>query len=135
MLDGNKYPDINWYVGNNVSDCGVHSKLVSNSSTNGEIDIYFHSQTTVTSTEDTYNKNVNIEVYPNPNNGNFTVGFSNPDNKFVDLSITDLMGKTVIKTSTNQNSYQFNGNKLKDGLYLLTITKQEQNLVLKFVVK
>src|SRR5262249_31086228 len=41
---GNVTPVINWGVQNTVTDCGQQAVVVSNSATNGEVDIYYRSR-------------------------------------------------------------------------------------------
>jgi hypothetical protein len=46
-----------------------------------------------------------FQVYPNPNNGNFTIQLKNTTDKNVTITIVDLLGRTESETP-----YKLNGN-------------------------
>ncbi|MBP6427847.1 MAG: T9SS type A sorting domain-containing protein [Bacteroidia bacterium] len=64
--------------------------------------------------------NSDWSVYPNPNNGNFTV---QANNKFDELEIIDISGKIIYKTiSTDNNLFSVSIN-LESGMYFLRLKK------------
>ena len=79
--------------------------------------------------------NNNIKIYPNPNDGIFILEFPNPKNNIIQSSITDITGKTVFETTTNQNLYNYTGNKLQSGIYVVTVKEEDRFNVIKMVVK
>ena len=76
-----------------------------------------------------------VKLYPNPNEGNFTVEFSNPDNQNIKITITDMTGKTVFETSTTQNTFNYNGNQLQPGVYIVSVNGEDSFHIGKMVVK
>ena len=76
-----------------------------------------------------------LTLYPNPNNGNFTVEFSNPDNQIFRISLLNTTGETVFETITSGNKYNYCGNNLKPGIYLITVKGFDSFNISKVVVK
>jgi len=74
-------------------------------------------------------------IYPNPNGGNFTLEFPNPENKTQQITITDITGKTVFETTTTQEKYSYAGNKLQSGIYIVTVKGEDSFNVNKMIVK
>ncbi len=68
-----------------------------------------------------------LSVYPNPANRIVTVEFSANVNERVEISIIDMLGKTVNQTSANGNngSVDFNVNELANGIYLIKVSNTE----------
>jgi hypothetical protein len=73
--------------------------------------------------------NQQISLYPNPNNGNFTIQLKNTTDKNGTITIVDMLGKTVYETI-----YKLNGNEdiisisqlhLKAGTYNITIGNKD----------
>ncbi|PCJ28316.1 MAG: hypothetical protein COA97_01400 [Flavobacteriales bacterium] len=82
------------------------------------------------------NENTLIEneviVYPNPNNGTFTIEASNLENSV--LEIYNLTGQLVNQTTLNKNTTVIDINNQAKGLYLLKISNNKQ-LITKRIVK
>ena len=72
-----------------------------------------------------------INIYPNPNNGEFTVELNNGINK--KISITDLSGKVILSANTSDNKINFNLNKFAVGMYYVKIQSGNITEVLKVV--
>ena len=72
-----------------------------------------------------------INIYPNPNNGEFTVELNNGINK--SISITDLSGKVILSANTSDNKINFNLNKFAVGMYYVKIQSGNITEVLKVV--
>src|SRR5690606_25149880 len=77
-------------------------------------------------------------VYPNPNNGNFTVRFDNANSNDVQIFVHDIRGRKIF-----QNTFQGGGlfnqdiqlNKAETGIYLMTVTNGEQKTVKRIVIE
>jgi uncharacterized protein (TIGR02145 family) len=76
----------------------------------------------------------NMSIYPNPNDGQFTILFPNQGNNLIDINISDISGKTVFETKSTQDKYYYNGNPLKSGIYIITIKGENLFKVSKMVV-
>ena len=75
-----------------------------------------------------------VSVFPNPNNGEFSVLFTNPDNKLMQIKLSDLSGKTIAESTTSQDKYHYNLNQLHPGIYIVTITGENYSKVCKMVI-
>tara|TARA_R110002033_G_scaffold86322_3_gene136453 strand:+ start:11175 stop:13187 length:2013 start_codon:yes stop_codon:yes gene_type:complete len=82
-----------------------------------------------------------LVVYPNPNNGVFTINFSsllNSDND-VSIDIYDTRGRVVYKNIYSNNSIQFNQtinlNGVEPGMYVVNISKGNSNTSQKIVIE
>jgi len=84
-----------------------------------------------------YNKNGEyFKLYPNPNNGRFTVDFSSlvESGSFI-LSVVDLIGNTVFKEqiSSDESTRQFDLSHLNSGIYIIIIAAGQILLTQKFI--
>lgn len=79
-------------------------------------------------------KSDNIEIFPNPNNGNFTVKVN--DVFINELSIFDVSGKEVYQKVLNQRQQLINIDlpDLQLGMYLLQLTTPEKRIIKKVIV-
>lgn len=73
----------------------------------------------------------NLSIYPNPNNGTFSVEFNNSLEKTVDL--TDITGRVVMSNTTSQNKIEFNINHLANGVYYLRVKSDNATQTVKVV--
>ena len=83
-----------------------------------------------------------IRLIPNPNNGTFTVKgtLGNTFDEHVALEITDMLGQVVYKNEVKTSSGKLNesiqlGNRLANGVYLLTLKSDSENKVFHFVIE
>lgn len=75
-------------------------------------------------------------IYPNPNNGSFTLSYSGQE-QLKQLSVFDVTGKkvnTIILNNFNQRK-DINLNTLAKGLYFITIESETTNTTKKMVIK
>lgn len=79
-----------------------------------------------------------LSIYPNPNDGNFTVRFEFSEAKDVTVSLTDVSGR-VITSIEKTNILSFNedlgSNALANGVYFVNITTTEGVVTRKIVVQ
>ena len=72
--------------------------------------------------ENSWSKKINI--YPNPNTGNFSINFSQTGNYLIE--ITNSIGVCVFKDKANTNNYAVNAT-FSSGIYILKIYDSENN--------
>jgi len=79
----------------------------------------------------------NFALYPNPNNGKFTVQFDSGTNSKIGITVHDLRGRKIYD-QTYSNSGLFNQElQLKDaqaGVYLVSITNGDKKMVKRMVI-
>ncbi|MGB6268775.1 MAG: T9SS type A sorting domain-containing protein, partial [Olleya sp.] len=79
----------------------------------------------------------NLSIFPNPNNGEFTVKFSNATGK-VSLEVFDIRGRKVVGNNYdiigdfNQNVSLAN---IQSGMYLLNINDGSRIITKKIIVE
>ncbi|MFB9110549.1 reprolysin-like metallopeptidase [Flavobacterium gyeonganense] len=87
--------------------------------------------------DDTEFESVDFALYPNPNNGNFTVQFKCDPTKDVEVLVHDILGQNVYDENFGKGAY-FNQNiqlkKASAGLYLVTIINGSKKIVKKILI-
>ena len=79
-----------------------------------------------------------FEVWPNPNNGNFSIQLRSTSNQNINVSVHDIRGRRVYQKTfenTGRFSQQIGVQNLQSGLYLLNVNDGESNAVKKLIVK
>jgi len=74
-------------------------------------------------------------LYPNPNNGEFTLIFNNPNNLSIQISIVTITGETVFETKSNKETFNYNSEKLQSGIYIVTVKGENVTHISKMIVK
>lgn len=83
----------------------------------------------------------NVELYPNPNSGQFTVNWiSSADNTNCGIEIMNVIGQTMIEetrlANSGVNTWTFSTTQLSPGTYMLVIhTDDGESLMKKFAVE
>lgn len=80
---------------------------------------------TITSTTNRHNTIGELNLYPNPNNGNFTIDFVSKGNYPITISLFDVTGKMVYQQNVqhnNQSLIQISDAVLASGLYNIQIS-------------
>ncbi len=72
-----------------------------------------------------------LKIFPNPNNGMFTIETGNVNNKFIE--ITDLTGRVVYTTNSDLDSINININEFANGVYSLKITSGSNSEIIKLI--
>jgi len=75
-----------------------------------------------------------IKLYPNPNNGNFTI-FLNKEMENASIEIFDIYGKTIFKGKSETATFDLNLPGLNSGMYLVKISNNNSSETLKFIKK
>lgn len=77
------------------------------------------------------NSNEGLNVYPNPNNGSFTIELVNGQNK--NIQVMDVTGRIVSTTVTSDDKAEINISNLANGVYYVKIQSNNKSDVVKVV--
>ncbi len=76
-----------------------------------------------------------LEVFPNPNNGTFTVNVLSDKNEHATILISDLLGRQVRKFIINTNNPIEMKSDFPPGLYIMSAFTSEGNYITKLIVE
>jgi PKD repeat protein len=80
-----------------------------------------------------------MKVYPNPNNGNFTLNFSSSTAQNFSIELYDVLGNIIYKDELNQFKgeylHTFNDLKIDQGIYFVTIKTAKKFCTKKVVIQ
>ncbi|MBC2845531.1 T9SS type A sorting domain-containing protein [Winogradskyella flava] len=76
----------------------------------------------------------NFKVFPNPNQGNFTIDFGKSYNQ-IDISITNNLGQEILKEKHNDSSKVIINLMINSGVYFVNITTGEGELAVIKILK
>lgn len=80
-----------------------------------------------------------INVYPNPNAGNFNIDYFSKNPAMLNVYIMDLTGRTIFSTTQEvfdgMNTFQLNLPDLTNGMYLMNIVNGDDRLMKRFIVQ
>ena len=79
-----------------------------------------------------------FNLYPNPNNGLFSLEFTNPiQNEHNDIVIADLSGKIVYHCYVfkDEKIKKFNLSFLKTGIYILIVANNKMRIAKQILIK
>ena len=80
----------------------------------------------------------NFAIFPNPNNGEFTVKLNSNSGKAINISVYDIRGRRIFNNAYDNGS-DFNQtvklNNVQSGLYLVTVKDGGRNITKKIVVE
>lgn len=83
-------------------------------------------------------EDVILDLYPNPNNGVFTLTINGYDNSNLRLEVINVMGKIVSSeeiTITNKHFQSEFGYDLANGIYFLKISNGNRMRSIRFIVE
>ena len=66
---------------------------------------------------------INVSVYPNPSNNDFTIVCD----EMIKITVYNIIGKKIMETEINTDKYVING--LESGVYFVDITTNEGNII------
>ena len=76
---------------------------------------------------------------PNPFTNNTTISFNSKSEQVVIFTVRNVLGKTLYKKELNiskgRNSYPFNRDDLKSGMYIYAIQSNKNIISKRFVIK
>lgn len=72
-----------------------------------------------------------LSVYPNPNNGSFTIELVNGSSK--NIQVTDVTGRVVSSTVTSDDKAEINISNLASGVYYVKVQSNNKSEVIKVV--
>jgi hypothetical protein len=78
---------------------------------------------------------MDIIIYPNPNNGIFTIELNNHLNEEIDITFISSIGQIVNQQKFNGNIINFNALYLSSGIYSLIIKSKNQYLIKKVIIQ
>jgi len=87
----------------------------------------------VSQTYDLYD--MDIIIYPNPNNGIFTIELNNHLNEEINISFISSLGQIVNQQKFNSNIINFNTPYLSSGIYSLIIKSKNESFVKKIIIQ
>lgn len=88
--------------------------------------------------------NESINVYPNPNNGNFKIAglngrFENAGYSEIDIKIVNALGETIyVKVGchlNNDNMYEISAENLSSGMYMVLVSNKMNKAQSAFIIE
>jgi hypothetical protein len=62
----------------------------------------------------------NIQLYPNPNNGNAIITFDEQQSNYT-ITVNDVLGRVILLDRSNENNYKLNLESQAQGLYFVSV--------------
>ncbi len=117
------------YTTPNVPGCGTRS--VSNTYT---VELCKHKGSTAGDETDVLPA-TELKVFPNPNQGSFTVNLQTDKNESAEVKVTNVIGETIKKFTTVTNKDNMVQIDNAPGIYMVSVTTANGNYVAKVVVE
>ncbi|PZR03144.1 MAG: hypothetical protein DI539_26655, partial [Flavobacterium psychrophilum] len=76
-----------------------------------------------------------FKVYPNPASANVNIHLSDAEANGFEVTIIDMLGKTVLKNSFTANDGSLNTSSLSNGVYFVSVTAGDKQRVKKLIIK
>jgi hypothetical protein len=74
-----------------------------------------------------------LTVFPNPSNGEFRINY--PSGDHVNITVANVIGEIIYETRSSENSSTINLNGQAQGVYYVTVTCHDKQLVKKIILK
>ncbi|MBC7641850.1 MAG: T9SS type A sorting domain-containing protein [Flavobacterium sp.] len=116
---------------------GFRDTVAGNAGTVNSFSLEICSQVVTQLANDSFNFE-NFSLYPNPNNGNFTVKFDSGSNSKINITVNDIRGRKISEKNYNNTglfSENIQLNNVQSGIYLVTIKDGEKQIVKKIVIE
>jgi hypothetical protein len=78
--------------------------------------------------------NYSFSIFPNPNNGEFTVEINSVDFVETSLEVFDMLGKLIYNQNLNSNQTTIYTKHIEKGVYLVKLTRGNQTTTSKIVI-
>jgi hypothetical protein len=89
--------------------------------------------------ENVSQKSIEINIYPNPSQGQMTINFSSLDNSSILIHVLNIDGKIIcnsnLKTVTGANYFNLDVSNLSKGIYFLELTSNKDTQIRKIVLE
>lgn len=122
-----------------VDGDGDQDFLIAGVNASGPVTVLYINDITFSSLKEVDNNNevVNLQIYPNPNNGNFSVQLRERENSMENalVKIYDVMGKLVKRETLNQDTKIIEAIDLNAGIYLVKIEIEGKSSVQRFTIE
>lgn len=92
--------------------------------------VYYNLTTSI----DEMDKSSDFSVFPNPSNGEFEIIFSGISNEKTEVTVTDMLGKIILKEESLNNNTKINLDKQADGVYFVALKRNEKVVTRKIVL-
>jgi minor extracellular serine protease Vpr len=84
-------------------------------------------------------KKLDCALYPNPNNGNFTIDYDTDKQETISIEIYNITGKLVatkqVHSYAGNNQYELQPDALPSGLYIVKLSSEEGKASIKMMVQ
>ncbi len=82
----------------------------------------------------TDSKSLTAHIYPNPNNGIFTLSIQHPDKDLVSIKLQNLLSETLWSTQTNNTDVFAKFDFLPKGIYFMQIKNEKESITKKIII-
>lgn len=105
---------------------------------NAYLDNIFVSEVSTIGIEEEDNSNSSAVVYPNPNDGNFTIAYHSVQAKSVELIMSNMLGEIVVHRDWDiqkgRNTLMLSSGEIESGVYFVKMQDAQGSLVKKVIV-
>ena len=132
------HPTMFWHPQNVVTQVGQHCLVPSNSSTNGDVDLYFHQPLhTSAAGINTITNTVSFKIYPTPAFTNLVIETKNTSAQNAFVSIKNIQGQEVLNERLNftADKNTINVSNLNRGIYFISLKSETENYIQKIVIE
>lgn len=81
------------------------------------------------------NSNLEFNIFPNPNNGQFEINYSSSTNLKTEIRVLDVLGKVVYQTEMTDDKVLIDLNTQSAGIYYVVLMSENKLITKKIVVE